>query len=304
MANRKSFIKVRGGFSDTTGVASCNTEMQLHEFDERTRTLISNTLFSLLKYVFEHEYDIFGFLDADSKFCEDVLSDVFVEPVRLLPGQAYAWAEIFRGKFDPVFFDASYNEVLDLLWYTCKWIHDHIRNYEINSATIYDEINDVFEKEYVGYRFVDGQIVAITDEQEIGEIEKACHNPYEGCKSHIKKAVTILSDRDNKDYKNCIKESICAVESICQIITQDEKTTLGQALKALEDRGLVIHPALKAAFSKLYGYTSDEGGIRHCEGMFESDVSFEEAKFMLVSCSAFVNYLIAESGKNSAQNEK
>ena len=47
----------------------------------------------------------------------------------------------------------------------------------------------------------------------------------------------------------------------------------------------------------LFGYTSDEGGIRHAEGLFVSEVSFEEAKFMLVSCSAFVNYLISEYGK-------
>lgn len=44
------------------------------------------------------------------------------------------------------------------------------------------------------------------------------------------------------------------------------------------------------------GYTSDEGGIRHAEGLFESNVTFEEAKYMLVSCCAFVNYLIAEYG--------
>lgn len=128
-------------------------------------------------------------------------------------------------------------------------------------VVIYKCINDVFEKEYVGYRFVDGQVVAITDGQEIGTIEEACRNPYEGCRSHLKKAVVILADRDNKDYKNCIKESICAVESICQVITENDKATLGQALKSLKDSGLKIHPALESAFSKLYGYTSDEGGI-------------------------------------------
>lgn len=227
------------------------------------------------------------------------MSDVFVEPVRLSYGRKYIWGEVFREKFDPVFFEASYNEVLDLLWYICKWIHGHVSNHRVD-IMIYKCINDVFEKEYVGYRFVDGQVVAITDGQEIGTIEEACRNPYEGCRSHLKKAVVILADRDNKDYKNCIKESICAVESICQVITENDKATLGQALKSLKDSGLKIHPALESAFSKLYGYTSDEGGIRHCEGMFESDVSFEEAKFMLVSCSAFVNYLIAESGKNNA----
>lgn len=54
---------------------------------------------------------------------------------------------------------------------------------------------------------------------------------------------------------------------------------------------------MESAFSKLYGYTSDEGGIRHAEGLFVREVSFDEAKFMLVSCSAFVNYLIAEYSK-------
>lgn len=299
MVDRKRFINVRGGYSDTSGVAPCNTEMQLFEFDKRTRMMLSNRMFEILKNIFQNPRDMFTIREADNAFCEDVMSNVFVEPVRLLYGESYNWSAVFKAKFDPVFFNANYNEILDLLWYICKWIHDHMRNREINNV-VYDAFNNVFEKEYVGYRFVDGQIVAITDEQEIDTIEEACRNPYEGCRSHLKKAVVILADRDNKDYKNCIKESICAVESICQVITKNDKATLGQALKLLKDNGLKIHSALESAFSKLYGYTSDEGGIRHCEGMFESDVSFEEAKFMLVSCSAFVNYLIAESGKNNA----
>lgn len=299
MDNHKNLVNVRGGYSDKSGVAPCNTEIQLYEFDGRTRTILSNKTFELLKNVFEDPRKMFTIYNADSAFCEDVLSNVFVERVRLSHGEVFSWSAVFKSKFDLVFFDASYNEILDLLWFVCKWIHDHMKNREINTV-VYDYFNNLFEKEYVGYRFVDGQVVAITDEQETGEIEEACRNPYEGCRSHLKKAVAILADREKKDYKNCIKESICAVESICQVITQNDKATLGQALKSLKDSGLKIHSALEAAFSKLYGYTSDEGGIRHCEGMFESDVSFEEAKFMLVSCSAFVNYLIAESGKNNA----
>lgn len=299
MANRKSFINVRGGFSDTSGVAPCNTQMQLHEFDKRTRTLLSNELFKLLKALFEDSFQIFRIVNPDGEFCQDILSEVFIEPVRLLNNQNFNWIKVFQARFDLVFTEGQYNEILDLLWYIGKWIYSHAKDPQIKNL-FYDIFNDVFEKEFVGYRFVDGQVVAITDKQETSAIEEACCNPYEGCRSHLKKAVVILADRDNKDYKNCIKESICAVESICQVITKNDKATLGQALKSLKDSGLKIHPALESAFSKLYGYTSDEGGIRHCEGMFESDVSFEEAKFMLVSCSAFVNYLIAESGKNNA----
>ena len=54
---------------------------------------------------------------------------------------------------------------------------------------------------------------------------------------------------------------------------------------------------MKKAFTCLYGYTSDSGGIRHA--LTEDDVvpNFEDAKFMLVSCSAFINYLIAKVAK-------
>ena len=51
-----------------------------------------------------------------------------------------------------------------------------------------------------------------------------------------------------------------------------------------------IHPALLDSFNKLYAYTSDAEGIRHSL-MEESTLCFEDAKFMLVSCCAFVNYL-------------
>ncbi|MBQ8657607.1 MAG: hypothetical protein IJ506_00545 [Clostridia bacterium] len=72
---------------------------------------------------------------------------------------------------------------------------------------------------------------------------------------------------------------------------------MGEAIKKLKENGLQIHSALEKSISSLYGYTSDQGGIRHSEGLFTSNVTFEEAQFMLVCCSAIVNYLIAVYGK-------
>jgi len=46
----------------------------------------------------------------------------------------------------------------------------------------------------------------------------------------------------------------------------------------------------------IYGYTNDEGGIRHSM-LDEAKVDFEDSKFMLVACSAFVNYLIMKTEK-------
>jgi hypothetical protein len=102
----------------------------------------------------------------------------------------------------------------------------------------------------------------------------------------------MLADRKAPDYRNSIKESISAVESLCNLITEDNKATLGKALKKLDDK-VALHRCLKNAFDSLYGYTSDADGIRHAL-LEESNLEFEDAKFMLVACSAFINYLKAK----------
>jgi hypothetical protein len=56
----------------------------------------------------------------------------------------------------------------------------------------------------------------------------------------------------------------------------------------LTDLAILLVPSLKRAFDKLYGYTSDADGIRHAL-LEEDSVTFEQAKFMLVVCSAFTN---------------
>lgn len=118
-------------------------------------------------------------------------------------------------------------------------------------------------------------------------------------KIHINKAFALYSDRKKPDYENSIKESISAVESLCCIITgaTGSQATLGSTLKKLEkDGGVVIHGAMKTAFEKLYGYTSDSDGIRH-GGIDFTNAPAEDAKYMLVSCSAFINYLIEKQSK-------
>ncbi len=71
------------------------------------------------------------------------------------------------------------------------------------------------------------------------------------------------------------------------------KATLGQALKKIEQK-YELHPALRNAFGKMYEYTSDEDGIRHA--LLEMDsLRYGDALYMLVTCSAFVNYLIEKS---------
>jgi len=58
---------------------------------------------------------------------------------------------------------------------------------------------------------------------------------------------------------------------------------------------LDLNGQFKTSMIQLYGWTCKEDGIRHGHTKEELKTSFEEAKYMLVSCSAFVNYLIAKN---------
>lgn len=158
--------------------------------------------------------------------------------------------------------------------------------------------NDILEAESSAYRFVGKKITQVTAKEEIAEIEEALESPFKAVKKHLEEALKLMSDKKSPDYRNSIKESISAVEAICRIIAKDEKATLGKALDMIEKSGKIqLHKALKEAFDHLYGYTSTAEGIRHSLLDEKVSLGFEDAKFMLISCSAFVNYLISKASK-------
>ena len=132
----------------------------------------------------------------------------------------------------------------------------------------------------------------ITSEQEIKTIETAIENSARNIKMHLNRALDLYAQRPNGDYRNSIKESISAVEAFCREKTGEN--TLGKALNKLEKNGIIFPDVLKHAFDKLYAYTNQpDAGIRHAlmddTGVYTPQA--EEAIFMLVSCSAFINYL-------------
>ncbi|MDO8126797.1 MAG: hypothetical protein Q6359_06175 [Candidatus Brocadiales bacterium] len=162
------------------------------------------------------------------------------------------------------------------------------------------KINEILEGENSGYRLTNGEFVPITNEQEIkeieGAIEKTVEVGLEGAATHLLKARSLLAKKPEPDYHNSTKESISAVASLVAILSEKGKDNFAPALEELSKK-IPIHGALKQGFIKLYGYTSDEDGIRHPILEDPNSVGYDEAKFMLVACSAFVNYLISKANK-------
>lgn len=264
--------RVRGGFSDRTKKAPINTIIQKDNLDERTRNKIINIIDAII--------DNCNKLYKIDEFYNYIYKAIFCVTEDEIP---------YYNKRQPIIDGIKQNwQYYDILTFIEEIVIWYNKNFSQDLTKIF---NELFETECVGYRLINKRITDIINDEEIAEIQNASNTKYSACNESINKALNLLYNRENPDYSNSVKESISAIESICNIILGTQKTTLGDALKKLEKNGFEIHSAMKNAFISLYGYTSDKSGIRHNNGIDEN-TTFEEAKYMLVSCSAFLNYLI------------
>ena len=186
-------------------------------------------------------------------------------------------------------------------WSDCYDLVEFCANLDIpQSKEFIERCNEIFKEEFSGYRFLGKELVPISNETESTSIQQAIEissrmSPLKGVNIHLEDALKKLSDRKSPDYRNSIKESILAIEALANIIAGKTNSTLGQALSIIKSK-IGLHRALEQGYKSIYGYTSDDDGIRHFL-LEESTCDLADAQYMLVSCSAFVNYLIAKAIK-------
>jgi hypothetical protein len=192
------------------------------------------------------------------------------------------------------FFGCKWNEVYDLLEFVAN------NSYPACREPFIVDCNQVLEQQMSGYRFTSGVIAPISSPVETEQVEDALGGRHRISSAHLLAALKLLSDRHAPDYRNSMKESISAVEALCRTISRKPSASLSEALKEIERADtLKWHPALRNAFDNLYGYTGDADGIRHA--LKDDTVSLypEDSAFMLVVCSAFINYLTAKAERAS-----
>ena len=196
--------------------------------------------------------------------------------------------QVARRTIEGHFFRGKWYDVYNFL----EFIANNYPNEKVNLKFM-ESCNIVLKGAGAGYSFVGRKVVPIVSGVGIAEIEEALVVQPHTIRAQLECALNLLGDRESPDYRNSIKESISAVEGICKLIAGDDKATLGRALKAIGSK-VKLHKDLEEAFRKLYSYTCDSNGIRHSL-MEEPNLDLEDARFMLVSCSAFVNYLKSKS---------
>lgn len=171
---RKSMIKVRGGFSERNKIIQFSDAIQSTEFDNCSRIALCNCIYDFLYSTFAIQYSSSAALfpeypsSYEISFCKNMIRNVFHEHDEHHYSDSYSWKVIYSSVKE-VITTAPYNEVLDIIEYVCNLV-------EYRSGTkntVYQNFNNIFEQEHIGYRFVSKQIVPIQKAQTSGY--------YSGC---------------------------------------------------------------------------------------------------------------------------
>lgn len=275
-------------FSQRQGITPTTKVVQREEIDQD----LHNSLWNVLTLFYWDSYhrpgdSMYGRSDyVRGSNMENLIVGLWLHYFKKTVDSIEDYWEHCLKKIRDFFFKAQWYEVYDFIEFVADL------GPKDRKVKFIEACNAVLERENSAYRFVDEQIAEITSAEEIEAIESAVQasGPYAGVKAHLTAALAHMANRSNPDFRNSIKESISAVEALSKQISGNESATLGEILKGLE-KAKKLHPALKNAFSSLYGYTNDAQGIRHAL-IEESSLTKADARFMLVCCSAFVNYAI------------
>ncbi|MEI3376391.1 MAG: hypothetical protein V8R08_00875 [Coriobacteriales bacterium] len=284
-------------FSEKYGYTDPKTVLQHEEASDDLRMSIYNVL-----------YQCVGEYRPDSTFeqiCEDLWTEYWHKPIDTFPSRYwYFYPELKSKIIEGEWFEAydiidfllekfnQYAKGVTDLYYGDGWTHSAVKAYV-------ESINEVLEREGSGYRIIDNSVAPITNETEIASIERASKSSGRttGASAYIQQALEAISKKPNPDYNSVVSKSILAVESAAKAVAPGKNNTLADALSSL-GKSAEIHPAIIEGWKNIYGFSSDAGGIRHAKHNEPVEVDFAFAKYMLVTCSAFVNYLVEEFGND------
>ncbi len=258
-------------FSERHGYAEVRTIAQLESMDDKLRMALWNTLYGLY-FADWNEFESHG-----SRLTRAVWTELLHGDLALVPESPAAAG----GHFRQLVLKGEWHVVYDLLELALA------NSFYREDLT--ETLNTVLSRHLAGYRMVHGKAAPVTDSAEVAEVTTALALPEEfaAARGHLDTALALFSDREDPNYANSIKESISAVESMVLVVTG--KKGFHGAVDTLE-KSYGMHSKLVLSWKYLYGFTSDEAGVRH-GGPNPPAVTQPMARYFLISCSAFVNLL-------------
>jgi len=273
----------RRTFSERYGYRKVNNSLVWEEVPMQVRIRIWNALTNIFGMFKKDTSDFL--IKIFDKFLREDISGFLKMPIYTLILQDRL-LESLKQKF----FDFEWDIFFDFIEFLCEYYPDK----KVIDRYI-PSLNSVLEEEKLAYRIIDGVVTPLTDKEEIKEVEKALNPPdkFAPVREHMRKALKLFSDKREADYQNSIKECMSALDSLTSVI-KGKKTTFPNFVRNLD-----VHKALKDGFLKLYAWSSDAEGIRHGITGEELKPLMAEARYILVTVSAFVNYVISKNGETN-----
>lgn len=284
-------------FSNRVGLTK-QKEIQFEQIDNDLKISLWNTYKLFFLDMIKSKTDLYLMKDHSffNIYSTKLWMDFYKKEVDLMPPNIFGTDEQIKKEF----FQLKWNQIFDFIEFNVNFLSS------FGHTTLKDqyipETNRVLEREFSGYRIINDVVAAITDRNEMKAIEEATNsNKFQTVSIHMKTALEKLSDKINPDYRNSVKESISGVETLCRELTGEN--TLGNSLKKFESKGHIFNAQFKEALENLYAYTNNKStGIRHALINQKQTPTFDEAKFMLVTCSALINYLISINNTSKLQS--
>lgn len=287
-------------FSEREGIKTTRKELQIRNMSKDLRVRLWN---AFQQYYWEYiKHAVWPSLDPlwldnvgiTKDFLYRLWDGYFKRPISELNGGMNKAVPKVGALLKKYFFICEWYEVYDFL----EFVVNNWPDPEMNKKFM-EYCNHVLKEENAGYRFVNGMIVPIFEEGEISEIETAFDNvmPWKGVYDDLHSALKHLSDREHPKYKDSVAASIRAVEGVAKLIAH-RQGTLGELMPRVQEAlGLDEHFA--KAIGQLWKYAN--AVARHSDPEGEKMPEFEEAKFILVTSSAVINYLIAKANKEGVE---
>ncbi|AZO54904.1 hypothetical protein EJ077_16705 [Mesorhizobium sp. M8A.F.Ca.ET.057.01.1.1] len=270
-------------FAQAEGAAALPSQLQPKEISDQLRSMVWA---QLLKTVQTSERDsIYSRGRVLVNNWRKILFDRYVYVLHRPADDFDNDWEINKRELKHIIWNGDYVEFFDFLQYVLRHAE---RPY-----LFADNLERILRVSQAAYILVDGKTFVPKQTKEEAETFVAALNAAEsaglkGPRQHLLDAAGACS---TGHFADSVRNSIHAVESVAVQLAPGTKE-LGPALKKLDEAG-AIHGAMKAGFASLYGFASDEQGIRH--SLLDKDaatVDEADAMFMLGACAAFVSYLI------------
>jgi hypothetical protein len=269
-------------FEQAEGAEPLPTQLQLCEVSRELRARLWSIVYKSLQN--GSSADDYRRAEVDEPLLT-LLYDLHVEHWCRPADEFTSSFEHWAAELKHVFMVGDYIQIFGLT----QWMLRH----RAQPNRLLQDLNDALYVTRAAYAVFDRDtIIPIGSEAERDTLARAfadiAASEFHGAQAHLRNAGSELTAGS---FGPSIRESIHAVEAVARVLEPGAQK-LGPALSKLE-RSVRIHPALGKGFGNLYGFTSDERGIRHAL-LDEPEAKVDEidALYMLGSCAAFVSYLI------------